>query len=83
MQGDVGNVAFPCGAVIGSDGDTVFLYYGAADTSVAVATGSIKQMLHWLDEHGGPVMVPEPLPAPLRPDYSLRGRPSPYPQQPR
>ena len=32
-EGDVGNVAFPCGYTIGDDGDTVYLYYGAADTS--------------------------------------------------
>ena len=51
-HGDVGNVAFPCGTTIGSDGDTVFMYYGAADTSIALATGSITQMLRWLDEHG-------------------------------
>jgi predicted GH43/DUF377 family glycosyl hydrolase len=28
------------------------LYYGAADTSVALATGSIAQVLDWLDRHG-------------------------------
>jgi len=50
--GDVNNVAFPCGLTIGTDRDTVFLYYGAADTSIALATGSIARMLHWLDEHG-------------------------------
>jgi predicted GH43/DUF377 family glycosyl hydrolase len=46
--GDVGNVAFPCGATIANDGDTIFLYYGAADTSIALATGSIRQSLRWL-----------------------------------
>jgi len=30
------------------------LYYGAADTSVALATGSISQLLDWLDRHGTP-----------------------------
>ncbi len=29
----------------------VRLYYGAADTSIALATGSIRGMLEWLDEH--------------------------------
>jgi hypothetical protein len=28
------------------------LYYDAADTSVALATGSITQILGWLDRHG-------------------------------
>lgn len=51
-NGDVGNVAFPCGYTIGADGDTINLYYGAADTSVALATGSIRQLMHWLDQHG-------------------------------
>jgi predicted GH43/DUF377 family glycosyl hydrolase len=58
-EGDVGNVAFPGGVTIADDGDTVNMYYGAADTSIALATGSIKQMLHWLDEHGSaPVAMP-------------------------
>jgi predicted GH43/DUF377 family glycosyl hydrolase len=51
-QGDVANVAFPCGYTIDPDGDTLNLYYGAADTSVALATGSVRQILDWLDEHG-------------------------------
>jgi predicted GH43/DUF377 family glycosyl hydrolase len=48
--GDVGNVVFPCGVTVGDDGDTLHLYYGAADTCVAMATGSIRELLHWLDE---------------------------------
>jgi predicted GH43/DUF377 family glycosyl hydrolase len=50
--GDVANVTFPCGYTVGADGDTLNLYYGAADTSVALATGSIEAMLSWLDRHG-------------------------------
>lgn len=50
--GDVGNVVFPCGYTLGADGDTLNLYYGAADTSVALAQGSVRAMLAWLDEHG-------------------------------
>ncbi len=49
LNGDVGNVVFPCGYTIGADGDTINMYYGAADTSIALATGSIKEMLKWLD----------------------------------
>ena len=52
--GDVGYVTFPCGYTIGDDGDAIHLYYGAADTSVALATGSIAQVLAWLDAHGEP-----------------------------
>lgn len=50
-EGDVGYVAFPCGYTIGDDGDTLNLYYGAADTSVALATGSLRELLSWLDRH--------------------------------
>lgn len=52
--GDVPNVAFPCGTTIDDDGDTIKMYYGAADTSIALATGSIKQLLAWLDVNGRP-----------------------------
>jgi len=51
-EGDVGYVAFPCGYTIGDDGDAINLYYGAADTSVALATGSIRACLAWLDKNG-------------------------------
>lgn len=51
-RGDVDNVVFPCGYTIAPDGDTLRLYYGAADTSIAMATGSIKRMLDWLAEFG-------------------------------
>lgn len=51
-HGDVANVAFPCGYTIGNDRDTINLYYGAADTSLALATGSIREILAWLNEHG-------------------------------
>ncbi len=53
-EGDVGNVVFPCGLTLGPDGDTVRLYYGAADTSVALATASVKKLLGWLDRFGRP-----------------------------
>jgi predicted GH43/DUF377 family glycosyl hydrolase len=51
LHGDVDNVVFPCGYTIGSDGDTINIYYGAADTSIALATSSIKEMLKWLEQH--------------------------------
>jgi predicted GH43/DUF377 family glycosyl hydrolase len=50
-SGDVDDVTFPCGYTIGPDGDTLNLYYGAADTRVALATGSVKALLAWLDAH--------------------------------
>jgi predicted GH43/DUF377 family glycosyl hydrolase len=49
-KGDVSNVVFPCGQTL--EGDRIHLYYGAADTSIALATGSIDRILAWLEEHG-------------------------------
>jgi len=56
-EGDVGNVVFPCGYTVAPDGDTVNLYYGAADTCMALATGSIRRMLDWLERTGQPSVV--------------------------
>jgi predicted GH43/DUF377 family glycosyl hydrolase len=53
QRGDVGYVVFPCGYTIGPDGDAINIYYGAADTCIALAAGSIKKMLMWLDRHSG------------------------------
>jgi predicted GH43/DUF377 family glycosyl hydrolase len=53
-EGDVNNVVFPCGYTLAPDGDTINLYYGAADTSMALARGSIRRLLEWLVEHGKP-----------------------------
>jgi predicted GH43/DUF377 family glycosyl hydrolase len=53
--GDVGHVAFPCGTTLDADGDTLNVYYGAADTSIALATASVGELLLWLDAHGRPV----------------------------
>jgi predicted GH43/DUF377 family glycosyl hydrolase len=50
--GDVANVAFPCGYTVGDDGDQLNLYYGAADTSIGLATGSLKELLQWLEVNG-------------------------------
>jgi predicted GH43/DUF377 family glycosyl hydrolase len=52
--GDVNDVVFPCGQTIGADGDTINLYYGAADSSIALAKGSIRHLLSWLDANSGP-----------------------------
>jgi predicted GH43/DUF377 family glycosyl hydrolase len=41
--GQVRNAVFSCGAVL--RGDTVYVYYGGADTVVGVATISLKKLL--------------------------------------
>ena len=53
-EGDVGNVVFPCGYTIGADADTIHLYYGGADTCIALATGSVQELLDWLERNGAP-----------------------------
>ncbi len=50
-RGDVDNVVFPCGYTLAPDGDTLHLYYGASDTSIALATGSLRAILEWLGQH--------------------------------
>jgi predicted GH43/DUF377 family glycosyl hydrolase len=52
--GDVDNVVFPCGYTIAEDGDTLYMYYGAADTCIALATASVRTLLTWLRQHGHP-----------------------------
>ena len=42
--GDVGNVCFACGAIVEDDGE-VKVYYGAADTSICVATASLGDII--------------------------------------
>ncbi len=56
-EGDVGNVVFPCGHTLAPDGDTLNVYYGAADTSICLATASIREMLAWLERNGQPHTV--------------------------
>jgi predicted GH43/DUF377 family glycosyl hydrolase len=51
--GDVDQVVFACGWLLLEDGDTLRLYYGAADTSVCVATASLSALLTWLGRHSG------------------------------
>jgi len=42
-EGEVPNVVFSCGTIV--RGDTLFLYYGAADKVIGVATASLAHML--------------------------------------
>ena len=43
--GDVPNVVFPCGLVHDSGSDEVRLYYGAADSSICVATARLHDLV--------------------------------------
>src|SRR5664279_5672291 len=48
-QGDVPGVVFPCGWVQ-RDGE-LRVYYGAADTTIAVATADMGEVMDWLHSH--------------------------------
>ena len=44
-NGLVDNVVFPCGAIADERGDELHLYYGAADTCICLATGSLSAVI--------------------------------------
>ena len=48
LSGDVPGVVFPCGLVHQREADKLFLYYGAADTRVGLATASCSEVLDYL-----------------------------------
>lgn len=48
LHGDVDKIVFPCGYTLAPDGDTLRIYYGAADSTIAMATGSVQDMLRWI-----------------------------------
>lgn len=49
--GDVHDVVFPCGWLLDDDGETIRMYYGAADTTVCMATASLSDLLEHLRTH--------------------------------
>jgi beta-1,2-mannobiose phosphorylase / 1,2-beta-oligomannan phosphorylase len=59
LQGDVPNVVFPTGMVLDEATDELRIYYGAADTSVALVTGRFSRLL----EHARRAPEPPPLDA--------------------
>ncbi len=52
--GDIPNVVFPCGAILDSESGELRVYYGAADTCVALATAQIGEVLDWLRTQPAP-----------------------------
>jgi predicted GH43/DUF377 family glycosyl hydrolase len=44
-EGDVDKVVFPCGWIVDEERDQILLYYGAADTSVALATAKLSEVM--------------------------------------
>lgn len=58
--GDVPGVVFPCGWVLRDDGDTLHLYYGAADSVVCVAEASLAKLLRHLSDQPMAEDIPHP-----------------------
>ncbi|MDH3687907.1 MAG: glycosidase [Gammaproteobacteria bacterium] len=50
-SGDVPDVVFPCGWLLEEDQQTVRLYYGAADTSICVASARLDRLIKYLYRH--------------------------------
>ena len=48
LAGDVARVVFPCGWVLNAEQDELLLYYGAADTSVAVASARFSTVMAYV-----------------------------------
>jgi predicted GH43/DUF377 family glycosyl hydrolase len=46
--GDVGGVMFPCGWILDKPGGTIRLYYGGADTCLALATAQLSDLLGYV-----------------------------------
>ena len=46
-DGNVPNIVFPSGTVL--NGDDLYMYYGAADSSVCLATASLSKILQLFD----------------------------------
>ena len=57
--GDVHDVVFPCGWILEKDTGRIRLYYGAADTSIALAIGELDEILDYV--MSCPVPEPQPL----------------------
>ncbi len=52
-EGDVDDVVFPCGCIV--EGDEIRLYYGGADTCIALATANLNDLLRYT------LSCPEPM----------------------
>ena len=46
--GDVGDVVFPTGAIIDTNADELRMYYGAADSTIAVATAKLSDVIDYI-----------------------------------
>jgi len=51
MVGDVPNVVFPCAALHDVEEDKLAIYYGAADTVVALAFGKLSEVIQFTKDN--------------------------------
>ena len=52
--GDVQNVVFPCAALVDGDTQRMAIYYGAADTVVALAFARVDELVEWVKSEATP-----------------------------
>lgn len=51
LTGDVPNVVFPCAALHDNEEDKIAIYYGAADTCVALAFAHLSELITFIKEN--------------------------------
>jgi predicted GH43/DUF377 family glycosyl hydrolase len=68
-SGDVPDVVFPCGWILRDDGDTLDMYYGAADSVICLATASLRELLDHVQTHSCEVVQHPSITGAERPPY--------------
>jgi predicted GH43/DUF377 family glycosyl hydrolase len=53
-HGDVSGVVFPCGWILDKPSGTIRIYYGGADTCIALATAQLSDLLDYLRDCPAP-----------------------------
>lgn len=64
-QGDVNGVVFPCGWILDDATGILRIYYGGADSCVALATASLSDILHYVKS--SPALPPRSRPCMIAP----------------
>jgi beta-1,4-mannooligosaccharide/beta-1,4-mannosyl-N-acetylglucosamine phosphorylase len=54
LTGDVAKVVFPCGWIVDEATDELRMYYGAADSSIGLATAKFSDVLARVHQAPGP-----------------------------
>ncbi|MDD3229641.1 MAG: glycosidase [Oscillospiraceae bacterium] len=47
-EGEVNDIVFPCGWLLDQKNQTIRMYYGAADTCIALATASLSEVMNYI-----------------------------------